>query len=69
VWCAVSPQLDGSGGVYCEDADIASLHDENEVVEGVIAITPGPFGVLPYAVDRDNAQRLWTLSEELLDRE
>src|SRR5262249_26485693 len=23
VWCATSPQLDGMGGVYCEDVDIA----------------------------------------------
>src|ERR1700720_2388114 len=23
VWCAVSPQLDNKGGVYCEDCDIA----------------------------------------------
>jgi NAD(P)-dependent dehydrogenase (short-subunit alcohol dehydrogenase family) len=69
VWCAVSPQLDGRGGLYCEDVDIASPHDEHEVVEGVMAVTPGPFGVLAYAVDRDNARRLWKLSEELLDRE
>ena len=24
VWCATSPQLDGMGGVYCEDVDIAA---------------------------------------------
>ncbi len=23
VWCATSGQLDGMGGVYCEDCDIA----------------------------------------------
>ena len=25
VWCATSPQLDGLGGVYCENSDIAPL--------------------------------------------
>jgi len=25
VWCATSPQLDGMGGVYCENCDIAPL--------------------------------------------
>jgi NAD(P)-dependent dehydrogenase (short-subunit alcohol dehydrogenase family) len=25
VWCATSPQLEGRGGVYCEDCDIAQL--------------------------------------------
>ena len=25
VWCAASPQLDGLGGVYCENCDVAPL--------------------------------------------
>jgi NAD(P)-dependent dehydrogenase (short-subunit alcohol dehydrogenase family) len=25
VWCATSPQLEGKGGVYCMDADIAEV--------------------------------------------
>ena len=25
IWCAVSPQLNGKGGVYCEDCDIAPM--------------------------------------------
>src|SRR6267378_6328383 len=25
VWCATSPQLDGMGGVYCENSDVAPL--------------------------------------------
>lgn len=68
VWCAVSPQLDGYGGVYCEDVDIAAVHTSDVPDTDVLAVTPGAFGVLPYAIDRDNAQRLWKLSEELLDR-
>jgi NAD(P)-dependent dehydrogenase (short-subunit alcohol dehydrogenase family) len=54
VWCAVSPDLAGMGGVYCEDCDIA-------VAVGGAA--PGATGVRPWAMDRDAAERLWTLSE------
>jgi NAD(P)-dependent dehydrogenase (short-subunit alcohol dehydrogenase family) len=68
VWCAVSPQLDGYGGVYCEDVDIAGVHTSDVPDIKVLAVTPGAFGVLPYAIDRENARRLWKLSEELLDR-
>ncbi|MBB3128308.1 NAD(P)-dependent dehydrogenase (short-subunit alcohol dehydrogenase family) [Paenibacillus rhizosphaerae] len=54
VWCAVHPQLDGKGGVYCENVDIA-----------VITSTPYTPGVFEWAVNADNAERLWTLSEQL----
>lgn len=54
VWAATSPELDGQGGVYCEDCNIADLIDE-----------PGAsLGVCSYAVDPEAADRLWTLSEE-----
>ncbi|MFC4009220.1 SDR family NAD(P)-dependent oxidoreductase [Nonomuraea purpurea] len=55
VWAATSPQLEGMGGVYCEDCDIA---------EAVTDDTQGP-GVRPHAIDPDQAARLWTLSAEL----
>jgi len=54
VWCATSPALDGMGGVYCEDVDIA---------EEVPADSPEPRGVRPWAIDPELAERLWTLSE------
>ncbi len=54
VWCATSPQLDGMGGVYCEDVDIA---------EAVPADSPNPLGVRPWATDPAFAERLWTMSE------
>jgi NAD(P)-dependent dehydrogenase (short-subunit alcohol dehydrogenase family) len=54
VWCATSTQLDGMGGVYCEDVDIA---------QAVPADSPAPFGVRPWAMDRSLAERLWTKSE------
>ncbi|WP_037290782.1 SDR family NAD(P)-dependent oxidoreductase [Saccharibacillus sacchari] len=55
VWAATSPQLEGKGGVYCEDCDIAEPAQED-----------GPrVGVKDYAVDPEEAKRLWDLSVEL----
>jgi NAD(P)-dependent dehydrogenase (short-subunit alcohol dehydrogenase family) len=54
VWAATSPQLAGLGGVYCEDCDIAE-----------IATSDDGLGVHPYAIDPDQAARLWTRSAEL----
>jgi NAD(P)-dependent dehydrogenase (short-subunit alcohol dehydrogenase family) len=57
-WAATSPQLDGMGGVYCEDADIAAPTDpdaEDARVRGVDA----------HAIDRDAAARLWEVSAQL----
>ncbi|GAA3797269.1 SDR family NAD(P)-dependent oxidoreductase [Streptomyces chiangmaiensis] len=50
VWCATSPQLDGLGGVYCENCDISPLvaqADEAAWRAGAEAV-----GVLGYAVSR-----------------
>jgi NAD(P)-dependent dehydrogenase (short-subunit alcohol dehydrogenase family) len=55
VWAATSPQLDGLGGVYLEDCDIA----EPAPADG------GREGVKDYAVDPVRAERLWTVSAEL----
>ncbi|MFD5073908.1 SDR family NAD(P)-dependent oxidoreductase [Streptomyces sp. NPDC058371] len=55
VWAATSPQLAELGGVYCEDCDIAEP-----------APTDGPrTGVRDYAIDPEQAARLWDLSAEL----
>jgi NAD(P)-dependent dehydrogenase (short-subunit alcohol dehydrogenase family) len=56
VWATVSPQLDGMGGLYCEDCDIAPLDTETE---------PSFIGVRSYAADPEQAIRLWQLSAEL----
>ncbi len=58
VWCAASADLAGMGGVYCEDCDIAAA---------VGGDAPGATGVRPWAMDRDAAERLWTLSERWCD--
>lgn len=56
VWAATSPLLDGRGGLYCEDCDVALREDSAE---------PTEFGVRSYAVDPREAERLWALSAEL----
>jgi NAD(P)-dependent dehydrogenase (short-subunit alcohol dehydrogenase family) len=67
VWCATSRQLDGLGGVYCENCDVAPLADENAIVGagGIPQPDHLPAGVMPYAVDAEAADRLWDLSEQL----
>lgn len=55
VWAATSPQLDGMGGVYLEDCDIA----EPAPADG------SRVGVKAWATDPEQAARLWELSAEL----
>jgi NAD(P)-dependent dehydrogenase (short-subunit alcohol dehydrogenase family) len=55
VWAASSPHLSGRGGIYLENCQIAP------------AAGPGKdSGVESYAVNATSAERLWTLSEELV---
>lgn len=55
VWAASSPHLGGRGGIYLENCQIAP------------AAGPGKeSGVESYAVNPAYAERLWTLSEELV---
>lgn len=65
VWCATSPLLDNIGGVYCEDCDIAIL--DNGDIEHKYDEPSTLRGVKPYSVDGVNAQRLWQLSEEMIN--
>lgn len=58
VWAAVVPELDGIGGKYLEDCAIATPWTHNDA--------PPPGHYLPYAMDPDHADRLWTLSERLI---
>ena len=57
VWCATSSQLDGMGGVYCADCDIARALPTDDSDE--------MHGVRPRATDPVAAGRLWQLSEQL----
>lgn len=56
VWCATSPQLEGLGGVYCEDCDIAVRYVEGGKAHGEVR---------DHAVDQNAARDLWALSEKL----
>jgi NAD(P)-dependent dehydrogenase (short-subunit alcohol dehydrogenase family) len=66
VWCATSPQLDGMGGVYCHNCDIAPLVTETLAANPIGSMA---LGVMPHAVDPDAADHLWRLSEQLLGLE
>lgn len=62
IWCATSHQLDGIGGVYCTNCDIANLADPGKPsAEGGLDHST----VLPWAVDPNDAEKLWDLSERL----
>ena len=54
-WAATSPQLDGLGGVYCEDCEVAVVDDAPESTSGVRT----------HAIDPTEAERLWALSARL----
>ena len=63
VFAATSPMLAGIGGVYLKDNDISSLDDEpRQLTAGCI-----PAEVASHSIDPASAERLWTLSELLLD--
>jgi NAD(P)-dependent dehydrogenase (short-subunit alcohol dehydrogenase family) len=61
VWCATSTQLEGKGGVYCMDVDIAEVIPAH-AVQGLGQVLSG---VLPWAIDPDLAEQLWRLSEQM----
>ncbi|UOZ04390.1 SDR family NAD(P)-dependent oxidoreductase [Amycolatopsis sp. WQ 127309] len=61
VWAATSPRLDGLGGVYLEDCDIA----EPAPAGGGVTDVGLRYGVRPHATDPAEADRLWTLSADL----
>lgn len=67
VWCATSPRLDGMGGVYCENVEVASIMDgkpESMDMRDAMRLA----GVMAYAVDPAAADRLWALSEARVGR-
>lgn len=57
VWAAVVADADAIGGQYLEDCAVAPVDD-----------SPNPFadGVRSYALDAENAKRLWVRTEALL---
>ena len=59
LWAATSPQLDDIGGVYCEDCDVAKRQDDSDKNARFI-------GVADWAVDSEEASRLWEETEKIL---
>ncbi len=54
-FAATAPELEGKGGVYCEDCHVAEVDDED------------PTGsVRSYAVDPKKAEKLWVVSEQIV---
>ncbi|MCP2257619.1 hypothetical protein LX15_001304 [Streptoalloteichus tenebrarius] len=56
VWAATSSLLDDHGGAYCQDCDVAEPATTDDMLVG---------GVKPWAVDPEEAGRLWAFSAEL----
>jgi len=54
-WAATAPELAGRGGLYLEDCQISGASPP-----------PGGLGAEPWALDADDAKRLWSVSEETL---
>lgn len=58
IFGAASPLLDGLGGLYLEDCDVAPVANPDGRVTGQA------LGVFPHATDPDEASRLWAWSAE-----
>jgi NAD(P)-dependent dehydrogenase (short-subunit alcohol dehydrogenase family) len=56
VWAAVAPELDNVSGQYLEDCTIAKPWSDNRPMSGVKS----------YALDPANAERLWSVSEQIV---
>jgi hypothetical protein len=54
LWAATSPLLDGRGGLYLEDCEVAHVSAADESMDDG--------GVREYAIAPDAAARLWELS-------
>lgn len=57
LWAATSPMLADKGGLYCEDCDVAAIATE---------ASPPYLHCAHWAVNEEDAERLWTVSEDLL---
>ena len=56
VWAATASELHGKGGAYLEDCSIAVINDDPAKSRGVRS----------YAIDNENAKRLWDISADLV---
>jgi NAD(P)-dependent dehydrogenase (short-subunit alcohol dehydrogenase family) len=57
LWCSLSPQLAGMGGVFCEDCDISMAGDEN---------SSRYQHARDWICDPEKADRLWSMTEDMI---
>lgn len=57
LWAATSDELANTGGLYCEDCDVANLATEDSLRF---------FDVAPWACSEEGAMKLWQITEQLL---
>ncbi len=60
VWASVALELAGVGGLYLEDCHQAAPYDPK---------IPTFTGYMPYALNADHAEQLWTIAEKLVARD
>ena len=58
LWCATSPMLEEVSGVYCENCDVAVRQEDGPMARYI--------GVADWAVDTDEATKLWDFTEHTL---
>ena len=63
VWAATSTALNNTGGVYCEDGDIAELIPSDPSIPAKAKLHES--GVQQYSLDENNAKQLWDLTESM----
>jgi len=60
LWAATNSNLNGVGGLYCENCDVANISDGSPEERY--------FGVREWAVDISEAEKLWEATEEMLSK-
>lgn len=56
VYAATAPELTGKGGAFLSDCSIAPINDDEKIFDGVRT----------WAIDPQEAEKLWTVSEEMV---
>jgi NAD(P)-dependent dehydrogenase (short-subunit alcohol dehydrogenase family) len=63
LWCLTSPLLEGKGGLYCEDCNIAEI----VIADGKSGNKISPSGVYPWAIDCGLAKKLWEIGLKAIE--
>lgn len=63
VWAAVDKELDGKGGFYLENCNFSV--EKDNAAEIMKTMT----GYLSYAVNQENVEKLWVLSEKIIKKD